>query len=128
MPTGGDLSLLSSLSGGIPVALFALVIVVVLWRENQRIRSEADLALRGKDAEYDVMVKVKDADIAALNKRLLDLTSEFSAELLSTHSKLSERMLEQTRENVPLLKQAVDVLRQAVDMIEAQAVKSVRRG
>lgn len=113
-----NLDLLKYLSGGIPVALFALLIVIVLWRE----RKEREKVWEAKLAE-------RDAVIADLHAHLLTQANTFSEEMLDTSTRLQERMLTQWTENAPLFKQAVDVLKQALqELAVASATRQGGRG
>jgi hypothetical protein len=120
-----NLDLLKYLSGGIPVAFFALLLLIVLWRE----RGEREKVWEARLAAKDVVIEAKDQVIDDLNARLLQQANDYSDEMLATHSRLHERMLTQWTENAPLFKQSVEVLKQAVaELAVASANRQAGRG
>jgi hypothetical protein len=120
-----NLDLLKYLSGGIPVAFFALLLLIVLWRE----RGEREKVWEARLAAKDVVIEAKDQVIDDLNARLLQQANDYSDEMLATHSRLQERMLTQWTENAPLFKQSVEVLKQAVaELAVASANRQAGRG
>jgi hypothetical protein len=111
-------SLLERLSGGIPVALLALIILVVVWRFHLAKSGEWDAERVALLADHEVERRAWEAERTALHRQLLEQASTYGSEALKMQATLSDRVIETTRDQAPLMKQAVDVLGRVALMLE----------